>query len=149
MMPSQHGVHDYLAAAPQFHNQDWLAGLPTLPQLLADAGYACGFSGKWHLGRDEMVQPGFEDWFALSGDYPIPHKGAYRYSDNGWITTLNGYMTQHIADRTVEFLRRQRADRRSFISPGSMRPIPLGPISRTVWCPPTGPAVLQTSRKRR
>ncbi len=105
LMPSQHGVHDYIAAANKYHQQEWLDGFHTLPNLLSDAGYTCGFSGKWHLGRDEKVQKGFDDWFALSGDYPIQHKGSYRYSDNGEITSLGGYKTHHIADRTVDFLR--------------------------------------------
>lgn len=105
LMPSQHGVHDYIAAADKYHQKKWLDGLDTLPKLLSSAGYHCGFSGKWHLGRDEHVQSGFDDWLALSGDYPIEHKGSYRYSDNGKITTLTGYKTHHIADRTVEFLR--------------------------------------------
>jgi arylsulfatase A-like enzyme len=107
LMPSQHGVHDYIAAADKYHQREWLDDLPTLPKLLSSAGYTCGFSGKWHLGRDEHVQPGFDDWFAFSGDYPIEHKGTYRYSDNGNITSLSGYKTHHIADRTVEFLRNQ------------------------------------------
>jgi len=105
LMASQHGVHDYIAAAKDFHDKDWLSNHETLPKLLSGAGYHCGFSGKWHLGRDEHVQEGFDDWFSLSGDYPIEHKGAYRYSDNGEIRNLNGYKTQYIADRTIDFLR--------------------------------------------
>ncbi|WP_299989551.1 sulfatase [uncultured Ruegeria sp.] len=114
LMPSQHGVHDYIAAADKYHQREWLDSHQTLPKLLSGARYTCGFSGKWHLGRDEIVQPGFEDWFALSGDYPIQHKGSYRYSDNGRITTLSGYKTHHIADRTIEFLRQHSSDRPFF-----------------------------------
>lgn len=114
LMPSQHGVHDYIAAADKYHQKEWLDGLDTVPKLLSSAGYHCGFSGKWHLGRDECVRPGFDDWFALSGDYPIQHKGAYRYSDNGEITTLTGYKTHHIADHTVDFLRRHDGEKPFF-----------------------------------
>lgn len=105
LMPSQHGVHDYISTADRYHQREWLDEFQTLPKLLSEAGYRCGFSGKWHLGRDECIQPGFDDWFALSGDYPIKHKGEYRYSDNGEMTTLTGYKTHLIADRTIEFLR--------------------------------------------
>ena len=114
LMPSQHGVHDYIAAADKFHQTQWLDNFDTLPELLSGAGYHCGFSGKWHLGQDEKVQPGFDDWFSLSGNYPIQHKGDYRYSDNGQITPLAGYKTHYIADRTVEFLRAMPSDRPFF-----------------------------------
>jgi len=114
LLPSQHGVHDFIAAADDFHQTDWLAGQDTLGKLLSAAGYDCGFSGKWHLGRDEQVQPGFSDWFALSGDYPIEHKGAYRYSDQGEIVTLSGYKTHYITDRTISFLRQQNHDKPFF-----------------------------------
>ncbi|MCB0088697.1 MAG: hypothetical protein KDE54_12345, partial [Caldilineaceae bacterium] len=30
--------------------------------LLAQAGYACGLSGKWHLGDSHHAQKGFEFW---------------------------------------------------------------------------------------
>lgn len=114
LMPSQHNIHDFIAAADQYHQTDRLAGHNTLPQLLAAAGYECGFSGKWHIGQDEKVQPGFTDWFSLSGDYPIEHKGAYRYSDQGNIVTLSGYKTHYIADRTVQFLRQHNREKPFF-----------------------------------
>lgn len=114
LLPSQHGIHDFIAAADEFHQKAWLDEFATLPQILADNGYQTGLSGKWHLGRDEKVQSGFEDWFALSGDYPIQHKGAYRYSDNGQIKSLAGYKTNLIADRTVDFIRRQSSDQPFF-----------------------------------
>ncbi|MFA3919427.1 sulfatase family protein [Ruegeria hyattellae] len=104
LLPSQHGIHDYIAAAREFHTREWMKPFETLPEKLCKAGYECGFSGKWHLGRDELVQNGFSDWFALSGDYPIQHKGVYRYSDNGRDVELAGYKTHHITDRTIRFL---------------------------------------------
>lgn len=109
LLPSQHGVHDYIAAAKEFHAKAWMENFETLPEKLSKAGYECGFSGKWHLGRDELIQQGFSDWFALSGDYPIQHKGSYRYSDNGRDVHLNGYKTHNISDRTIQFL--QKRDR--------------------------------------
>jgi arylsulfatase A-like enzyme len=107
LFPSQHGVHDFISAESRFHDVDWLGGHPTLPQLLRQAGYRTGLSGKWHLGRDDLTRDDFDDWFALAGDYPILHKGPHRYSDNGRIVELAGYKTHHIADRTVEFIRNQ------------------------------------------
>src|SRR5436190_10483403 len=53
LVPSQHGVHSYLAAGepqvgPNAHCV--LREFRTLPKILAESGYVCGLSGKWHLG---------------------------------------------------------------------------------------------------
>jgi len=114
LLPSQHGMHDYLSKAPEFHEQDWLAGLPLLPDLLKGRGYRTGLSGKWHLGRDDRIARGFDDWFSLAGDYPIHHMAANRYCDNGDIRSLAGYKTHLITDRTVQFLRDQPDDQPFF-----------------------------------
>ena len=43
---------------------------PTLAELLRPAGYACGYIGKWHLGREHVAQRGFEDCWASTEEYP-------------------------------------------------------------------------------
>jgi arylsulfatase A-like enzyme len=43
--------------------------LPTLAELLRPHGYACGYVGKWHLGRERTPQRGFEDWWASTESY--------------------------------------------------------------------------------
>ena len=53
--PSQVGIHDWIEENdPDCGDYDWLAGETTLPQLLQRAGYHCGLSGKWHLGRSHQ-----------------------------------------------------------------------------------------------
>src|SRR5262245_16659747 len=40
----------------------------TIAELLADAGYATGHFGKWHLGSDDGRLPndqGFDEWFGI------------------------------------------------------------------------------------
>src|SRR5690242_5458587 len=52
LMPSQHGVHTYLAAGePQIGPNAYctIREFITLPKILARSGYTCGLSGKWHL----------------------------------------------------------------------------------------------------
>lgn len=102
---SQHGIHDYLGGEP-FINRDWLAGQATIAELLQARGYRTGLAGKWHLGRDPEPQHGFEDWFALAGDYPIDAQGPARYSRNGEIVTQAGSKAEIITDAALDFISR-------------------------------------------
>ncbi|MEQ8852595.1 sulfatase-like hydrolase/transferase [Gimesia sp.] len=76
LMPCQHGVHCYLRpriqTGPDSYNT--LDEFQTIPQILHDAGYVCGLSGKWHLGDNLYPQEGFSYWItkphgASSGFY--------------------------------------------------------------------------------
>ena len=104
-LASQHGLHDYIANGDGFDKRRWLDAEVTLPQLLQDAGYQVALSGKWHLGNDIEPHPGFDRWFALSGDYPIEAKEQYRYSRDGTVVERSGYKSQVITDAAIEFLR--------------------------------------------
>lgn len=114
LLPTQHGLHDYLNKSPEFGAKAWMRDFTTLPEMLHAAGYHTGLSGKWHIGRDFEPQPGFDDWFALAGDYPIHHRANNRFCDNGAFVAPDGYLTQLMADRTVAFLRDRPQDRPFF-----------------------------------
>lgn len=66
-------------ARPHTHEQlDGLpAGLPTLPRLLRQNGYATGLIGKWHLGKGDDALPtrhGFDEFFGFlstNNSFPI------------------------------------------------------------------------------
>lgn len=113
-LPSQHGMHDYLASGdPEIGDRVWLQDETTLAQLLAAEGYEAGYCGKWHMGNDEQVQPGFDTWFTLGHDYPVDHGGSHRYVDNGRYRVMEGYKTRNITEQALHFLR-QRDSRRPF-----------------------------------
>lgn len=115
-LASQHGVHDYLSSRdPAIHERAWLAQETTLAQSLQEAGYETALVGKWHLGADEQPQPGFDRWFALSGDYPSGHGGANRYSDQGEMRTIEGYKTTVLTEEAIAFLRRRDGERPFFL----------------------------------
>jgi choline-sulfatase len=116
-LPSQHGLHDYLASGdPEIGARDWLVDEVTLGELLSTAGYETGFCGKWHMGKDEVPQPGFDTWFTLGHDYPVEHGGRHRYVDNGRYRMIDGFKTSIITDQARQFLRGREGDRPFFLT---------------------------------
>jgi arylsulfatase A-like enzyme len=79
---------------------------PTYASLLRSAGYATGYTGKWHM--DEQVErPGF-DWSAS-------YKGQGRYVGGSFFVDGSrvqsaGWVDDVSTDFAIEFLRRHRGD---------------------------------------
>jgi arylsulfatase A-like enzyme len=110
-IPSQHGVHDWIRAGnmpedgvqaeeeePVAYLRDQLA----YTEVLAEHGYLCGLSGKWHLGDSLRPQKGFGHWFAHQG-------GAGPYYDapmvrDGEALTAEGYVSDVITDDALAYL---------------------------------------------
>ena len=140
-IPSQHGVHDWLAKghldesvlseelkkAFRANPVDWeyrwpksqlrgdkpiryLDGHVAFSEILANNGYECGLSGKWHMGDSYTPQAGFTYWktTAMGGEnyfYPV-------VLENGVMELKhNQYVTDIITDNALEFLKnRERKD---------------------------------------
>jgi arylsulfatase A-like enzyme len=75
LYPHSHGAtHNNIPLPPD---------APTVAELLRQEGYACGYAGKWHLGRELQPQRGFEDWWSSMEDgYVLDH-------------AADGYSTYH------------------------------------------------------
>ncbi len=115
-IPSQHGVHDWIRCGsldrealgglkdhPYFANEDkpvrYLDGMVAYTDLLADNGYRCALSGKWHLGDSMLPQHGFADWFTIG-------RGGCLYMqpdviENGELRIENRYITDMITEHTL------------------------------------------------
>lgn len=103
MIPSQHGVHDWIRDGnmPPDPSQ-YLEGLICYTDILAGNGYTCGLSGKWHLGDSLIPQHGFSHWFCHQ-------RGSGPYNDapmvrNGKAMTAPGYITDAITDDSLDFI---------------------------------------------
>lgn len=113
-IPSRHGVQDWIRGGNGHGDRAirYLDGQLTTTDVLADAGYCCGLSGKWHLGDSPHPQHGHEHWFA----HP---SGGGRYTDadmyrDGELVRTEGYLTDVIADDAATFLADRAADQRPF-----------------------------------
>ena len=79
--------------------------LLTFPRRLREAGYETAFIGKWHMGLDDSRRPGFDYWISFKG------QGLYLdpvVNINGEQRQLDGYITDWLNRRAVEFVARPR-----------------------------------------
>lgn len=115
LIPSQHGVHCFLdnkyMMGPQAYNT--LEEFRSLPEILAEHGYACGMTGKWHLGANLTPQEGFETWITMvhgstAEFYDMP------VIENGQVRNEPRYATDLWTEHAVRFIRKNK-DRPFFL----------------------------------
>jgi len=113
-IPSQHGVHDFLTAKADMgpDAKSFLDDEICYTDVLAEHGWTCGLSGKWHLGNGILAQHGFSHWFA----HPY---GAGQYNDqemirDGKVEVSPGYVTNAITDDALAFIDAHTADDNPF-----------------------------------
>jgi choline-sulfatase len=118
-IPSQHGVHDWLRAGNSSVETErggrltqYLKDQPAYSDYLAQAGYVCGISGKWHLGDSHHPQKNFSFWevHATGGG---PYYNAQVIHD-GQVRQEPAYITQYITDHAMRFLEQQKDHDRPF-----------------------------------
>jgi arylsulfatase A-like enzyme len=119
-------------ANPTYLPEDTAVGLPVtetlLPKLLADAGYATGAVGKWHLGAAPCFRPqarGFTDSFGFLGGghlyLPETNKTTGAVANwkieyqapllkNGAEQPFDGYMTDILSREAAAFVARHKAE---------------------------------------
>lgn len=99
---------------PDIHALGLPTSIPTLPKMLKTVGYSTAAFGKWHLGYKDEYNPtrhGFDEYFGeLLGhcDYYTHqyYDGTYALRDGLEPVKVDGYLTDLINHRAVEFVRR-------------------------------------------
>lgn len=114
LIPSQHGVHCYLGGerpdaqmGPDAY--DTIREFASWPQIMADAGYACGLSGKWHLGDSLHPQEGFGYWFTK----PRGHTSTFYNAETIWqgeVYQEPQYLTDAITEHALDFLQQHHEE---------------------------------------
>lgn len=110
LIPSQHGVHTYLRAGepqigPKAHCT--IAEFRSLSTILAQLGYVCGLSGKWHLGDNLRPQMGFSSWVTMPHGHTIEFYDADVIED-GKIRKEPTYLTDFWTDHGVRFIEKNK-----------------------------------------
>lgn len=110
LIPSQHGLHSFLdnkfMMGPEAYNT--LQEFTSLGEILRGAGYACGLSGKWHLGANLIPSEGFTTWTTK----PDGHTHEFYNQDvieNGEMRKEVGYTTDLWTRRGVEFIEQNKS----------------------------------------
>ena len=127
LIPSQHGVHSYLAAGePQIgpNAHCVISEFRTLPKILAESGYACGLSGKWHLGGNLTPQEGFGYWVTMPTGHTTTFYNA-EVIEGGKVRREPTYLTDFWTEHGVKFIEQSR-DRPFFLYLAYNGPYGLG-----------------------
>ncbi|NKB70826.1 MAG: sulfatase-like hydrolase/transferase [Candidatus Latescibacteria bacterium] len=123
-IPSSHGVHDWIksgnidvAEGVTWSGADrpieYLDGLTAFTDILANQGYRCGLSGKWHLGASHLPQKSHSYWCAhsLGGD---SYTDYFIFDNEPKISRQSQYVTDLFTDRAVDFLQAHGNDEQPF-----------------------------------
>ncbi len=103
----------------------------TLAEAFSEAGYACGFVGKWHVCWEKEYFPqhqGFDvniggNGMGNPGNYFHPYNGRWRMTPkHPWVKwrTLEGgwpgeYLTDRLTDESIRFIKDCHAKRQPFL----------------------------------
>ena len=123
-VPSQHGIHDWIKSGniDVEDNITWcgadrpieyLRGVTAFTDILAQNGYTCGLSGKWHLGASATPQKSHTFWSAhsLGGD---SYTNYFIFDNSSQMRPQRQYVTDLFTDRAIDFLDRYGQDENPF-----------------------------------
>ena len=117
-IPSQHGIQDFLRAGNSNLSGaddsaiEYLEGQTAYTDLLAQQGYVCGLSGKWHMGYSEKPQKSFSYW-----DVHATGAGAYYDAPmirDGRTYRTSEYVSDLFTDHALDFLETQKGSGHPF-----------------------------------
>ncbi|MBL9134176.1 MAG: sulfatase-like hydrolase/transferase [Verrucomicrobiaceae bacterium] len=128
LVPSQHGVHSFLdpkfMMGPEAYNT--LQEFTSLGEILRDAGYTCGLSGKWHLGANMTPSEGFTTW-TTKPDGSTQEFYDQKVIENGQLRVEPGYTTDLWTRKGIEFIQ-QNKERPFFLYLAYNGPYSLGKL---------------------
>ena len=116
LMPSQHGIHNWLddgVASRWPQNWNAIGEFPTFPDRLKQAGYNTALIGKYHLGDPHHRPEHFDHWVT----FPHGHTVSFfnnEMNNNGRPEFCAGHSVAYFTDRTIDFLKQRDANDEPF-----------------------------------
>lgn len=118
LMPSQHGVHNWLDDSLMTkwpHNWSAVGEYQNFPTLLKQAGYSTALIGKYHLGVPFEPQLAFDHWVTFPhghtasfyGNEVIDQEKRYRFE---------GHTVDFFTDKTVDYIKGQKDEDKPFFA---------------------------------
>jgi arylsulfatase A-like enzyme len=96
---SRHGIIDNVGRDAMSHR------LANYHLELQKLGYETAHIGKWHMGNDASPRPGYDHWLSFRGQGKILNPVLW---ENGTERMVEGYVTDILSDRAVEYVTRKR-----------------------------------------
>jgi len=96
---SRHGIIDNVGRDAMSHR------LANYHLELQQLGYDTAHIGKWHMGNDASPRPGYDHWVSFRGQGKIVDPVLW---ENGAERTVEGYVTDILSERAVQYLRTKR-----------------------------------------
>lgn len=125
--PRQHGIHCFLSPNPiadppqgQKDVPESFAKETMISDVLAGAGYRCGYVGKWHMGDARKLGHGYEYSYTMPGG-SSPYQNPQMYL-NGESVQETGYLPELMIRKASEFLDRQDGSRPFFLTVSYFNP---------------------------
>lgn len=120
LIPSQHGVHDFIRDADPYDRKGRLDGIPLISEKLKDVGYQVGLFGKWHAdGKGWEPVRGFDRWVSYdrretnwSNQYE--HSGTVHFSVDGEVLLKTEMQAWFLTESALDFI--DEADGKPFFT---------------------------------
>jgi arylsulfatase A-like enzyme len=128
LIPSQHGIHSFLDQKYMMGPEAYyaLSEFTTLGEVLRDAGYVCGLTGKWHLGANLTPSAGFSFW-VTKPDGSTKEFYDQDIIEDGKVRREAGYTTDFWTRKGIQFIE-QNKDKPFFLYLAYNGPYALGPL---------------------
>ncbi len=126
-VPPQHGIHDFLTDQPIEKPPQGQKDVPAsfasevmISDVLANAGYRCGYVGKWHMGEAAKLGHGYEYNYTMAGG-SSPYQNPVLFK-NGQRQQESGYLAQLLTKGAAEYLDQQDGKRPFFLTVSHFNP---------------------------